>query len=560
MTNSQDEDNVSQQLRELLFDITGMDKVFDDPVEYARQIHDYYENILVNLPHNVYWKDKDLRYLGCNKQMARVVGSTPDAIKGQKDEDLVWKKEASILNQVDRQVIDNQTNLQIEETVQLTHGRKQTYLSNKAPLYHPDANGQQVIGLVGISINIAPMKRLETAFKKAKRDLEQANEMKNILTSKITHDLRNPLSSILMMARHIQQEDTPIQDQTQYISAIITCAQQLLDLVGNLLQASETGKGVLSLDKKPFELRDILYQIENELGIRARQDGTHYRVHIDNNVPNKLWGDATQLRRVIYNLSDNALKFTKQGYVDVYVDLIGQPTSQEVTLKFQVKDTGLGIPDDKLDNIFQDYQQLPSEEHMTSTQRWGGVGLGLSIVQDLVHAMGGQVRVDSQIGQGTVFWFDITFKKANKTRDASNDKLSSTQRENITSNSTHLLIVDDEPISRLAIKSLCEKQNCQVDVATNQQQTLDKLARNYYDLVFMDMYLGDEHGPDVVKTYFEQYPNADHKPVFYALTANSDEKDLQNCTQAGMTDFIIKPLTAERLQKIIASLQDDQTS
>lgn len=550
MSDSQDLDSTKQQLRKLLYDITGIDKTFEDPVDYAREIQTYYENILMNLPHNVYWKDTSLRYLGCNKQMARVVGSTPDAIKGKRDEDLVWKKEASILNQVDRQVIDNQSPLQIEETVQLTHGRKQTYLSNKAPLYLHD--NQQVIGLVGISVNIAPLKRLETAFKKAKRDLEQANEMKNVLTSKITHDLRNPLSSILMMARQIQEGGSSFQEQSQYISAIITCSQQLLDLVGNLLQASQTGGYALSLDKKPFDLRDILFQIENELGIRARQDGTQFRLHIDDDVPNKLWGDATQLRRIIYNLSDNALKFTKQGYVDVEVSFLDQPTPQEVTLQFQVKDTGLGIPEDKLDNIFQDYQQLPSKEHMSSTQKWGGVGLGLSIVQDLVHAMGGQVRVNSKIGEGTVFWFNITFKKANDDSESNQEYYQApNQQLDPSSYQARLLIVDDEPISRLAIKNLCEKHHCQVDEACDSQQALTKLSQGPYDLVFMDMYLGDKQGYDVVKTYFEQYPNADHQPVFYALTANNNENDLQSCIQAGMAGFIVKPLTGKRLRELI---------
>lgn len=555
--NQKGSSDTKQRLRQLLLEISGVDHDYDDPVAYAEAIRDYYENILTHLPYNVYWKDQNLVYQGCNKQMASVVGLLPDDIKGQTDKDLVWKNEASILNQVDREVIDNETKLQVEETVQLADGRKQTYLSNKVPLYRFDNHTHQVMGLVGISVNIEPLKRLEKSFRQTKHELELANKAKNILTSKITHDIRNPLSSILMMARNIQEGSCDPEEQAQYISAIITCSQQLLDLVRNLLESGKQGEQALTINDSPFNLRALMRQIENELSIRARQDQTQYRVHFDPQIPARLMGDAMQLRRVLYNLSDNALKFTKQGYVDVYVDFLEWTRKNELTLQFQVKDTGLGIPKSKLMSIFGDYEQLSSQEHMNSTSKWGGVGLGLAIVQELVQAMGGQVHVESEVGRGTNFWFNLNFTKAPADDVANVEQGGHHSNQQLSSSRARLLIVEDEAISLQAISHLCKNQNCQVDTASNEREALEQLNHYHYDLVLMDMFLGNEEGIEVVKRYWAEHPTQETIPTFYALTANSSQEQQQACIEAGMQGVIVKPLTKERLNSILDSLTNN---
>lgn len=389
---------------------------------------------------------------------------------------------------------------------------------------------------------------------KTKDELETANQANNILTSKITHDLRNPISSILMMASAIQEGHCTSSQQSQYIAAIITCSQQLLDLVSELLESSRNGQQSLPIKQKTFNLKDLLDQIHNELSIRAYQYNNEYRIHWDDNIPPHLIGDAIQLRRVLYNLSDNALKFTKQGYIDVYADLVGRPQEDEVTIQFQIQDTGLGIPQDKLANIFGDYEQVTSKDHIASNRQWRGIGLGLAIVQDLVDSMGGQVHVTSKEGQGTLFWFSLTFKQAPQaTVVTHSEKTSSQPARQI---KPRVLVVDDDAISRRAISHLCKNQNCQVDTTSDQQQTLEQLNHHHYDIVLMDMFLKNNEGPQIVKEYFAQHPQNASSPKFYALTASGRYEDQQTCLQAGMHDVILKPLTVKRLQAIIDSLNE----
>ena len=557
MALGQNSDNdTKQRLRQLLFEISGIDKDYDDPVQYAQTIRDFYENVLTSLPYNVYWKDNNLTYRGCNQQMASSVGLTSESIKGCRDRDLVWANEAFVINQIDQEVLNTQRHLQVEETVHLHDGKKHTYLSNKLPLYSHDPDSDEVIGLVGISLSIEPLKRLEKTLQQTKHELKLANKAKNILTSKITHDLRNPLSSILMMARHMHEGQCNEHEKSQYISAIMTCSQQLLDLLRNLLESGKQGSQVLTINANPFNLKSLLSQIENELAIRAQQDQTQYTVHFDDNIPQRLMGDAMQLRRVLYNLSDNALKFTKQGYVDVYVDLLNWPTDNEVNLQFQVKDNGLGIPKNKLKSVFSDYEQLTSQEHINSTAKWGGVGLGLAIVQELVHAMGGEVHVDSEVGCGTNFWFTLTFKQAPW---GPNDML---DEDDETSHYIHqfqrkprILVVDDEAISRRAISHLCENQNCHVDTAANQDGALEQLQHNNYDIVFMDMFLGDQQGSELVQYYHSTRQSDQDAPVFYALTANSNTHDQKAYLDAGMDDVLLKPLTSDKLKSLLKKIK-----
>ena len=368
--------------------------------------------------------------------------------------------------------------------------------------------------------------------------LQEKEAFKNAFIANFSHELRDPLTGILTFSDILKK--THLNDeQLNYLKVIDSSSTYLKQLIEDILDISKIEAGKLDLVINPFNLRQLLEDIQNVFTIKAQQKGLELTTNFNDNLPEIVGGDALRLRQVLSNLLENAIKFTEEGTVTFNASL-NQIRAQKASIHFQVKDTGIGIPEDKLEDIFTSFTQL------NNSQTYKGAGLGLAIAKHLVSLTHSKISVDSTVGEGSTFSTNINFILEK------NQALKSKKKEVLTAPKSNkkfsILLVEDSEITQLSIlKILASRGNYFLDIVTKGEDVIPRIENSEFDLILMDIKLPNSYGDEITKQ-IRQMPEREHKKIpVIALTARVMKEDLKRYKKAGINDVIQKPFDENTL-------------
>ena len=385
-----------------------------------------------------------------------------------------------------------------------------------------DAQGRR--HYVGVQEDISEIKRTEAELQRACEVAEDANAAKSDFLATMSHEIRTPMNAIIGMAELL--DETPLsEEQQRYVRIFRSAGESLLTLINDILDLSKIEAGHFDLDVREFDLEDAIEQTADVLAIRAREKGLELLTQFASDVPARVVGDPDRLRQVLVNLVGNAVKFTERGHVLVKIE---RPKGAgEGQIRFSVQDTGIGIPKDKAAKIFEAFTQADS----STTRRYGGTGLGLTISRRLVAMMGGDIEVTSVPGQGSDFHFTVQFAKAEAETPAAMDIL----------NGVRALVVDDNETNRLILREYLEYAGALVDEAADGREALAVVAASEpYDIVLTDMRMPDMSGLEVTEQLL--HIESARLPVVLVVTSENRAGDPQRAREAGAASLLMKPV------------------
>lgn len=392
--------------------------------------------------------------------------------------------------------------------------------------------------------DVSNQKKIEKELLEAKIKAENAVKSKQQFLSNMSHEIRTPLNSIIGFTKVILKTDLT-EKQRKYLTAIKISGDTLIVLVNDILDLAKVDAGKMVFEKAPFRLALSISAMLHLFEAKIQEKNLELEVHYDVNIPEVLEGDSTRLHQIIINLVSNAIKFTNKGKIAVSVRKLFED-QENVTLEFSVGDTGIGIEKGDLDIIFENFQQA----HTTTSKKFEGTGLGLAIVKKLVETQGGSIQVQSEVGKGSVFSFVLNFKKTTKEVDYQDDIIEFVEND---FKNSKVLIVEDVEFNQLLVKGLLDEFGFISDIATNGKRATEKLEKETYDVILMDLQMPEMDGFQAT-TYIRDVLKL--KIPIIALTADVSTVDIEKCRAVGMDDYISKPINEQILyNKIVAQMK-----
>ncbi len=515
------------------------------------------QQIILNVPNYIFWKDHDLIYRGCNKNFATSLGfNDVHELLGKKDQDISWTRmNAATYQEEDLYILTTGQSILGKEVLMSHPDKRDRYLSvSKVPL-HDDSG--VINGVLGIYIDITQSKETEKILSVAKEKADAANKAKTEFLENMRHDIRTPLTGIVGFSEILKSESSEPHIK-QHADNLIASSHALLSLLDEVLEAINVGSGEIPKLKKKFNLHNTLLQVIELHRAKAAQKKINLEFHFDKDLPTYIIGDRVRIQRIALELVSNALNFTEQGAICVSIRL-AQQNQRELIVELKVKDSGIGISPEHQQEIYVPFKRLtPSHQGI-----YKGTGLGLSLVKQFIEELHGEIYVESAPQKGTCFTCLIPLQESllNNTFGVEEEQCSAKPQETASRNTFtppnkamqrgHILIVEDHIIAQNVARTLLNSLGYTVDIAENGAKAIEFWQRTPYDLIFMDIGLPDLDGYEVTQFIRTQELTLNSHTTIVALSAHVGEEHKKQCINAGMDAVLIKPLTLKNCTEIM---------
>ncbi len=490
-------------------------------------------------------------------QCEQVIGHPAEKFIGKMMPDIIYPEDVIKCQQAWKQVVHQGRELR-EFEYRIVDGQGTVrWLSLSARLTKID---ERVLGMQNTIRDITERKRAEEALILAKNVAEAAARAKSEFLANMSHEIRTPLNGVIGMTGMLLDMDLNAK-QHEYAQIAHISGKMLLSLINDILDFTKIEARKLELETLDYDLRSTLKDTVDLLAIGAHEKGLDLGYQVEPKVPSLLRGDPRRLRQILVNLGTNAVKFTDKGKIAIRVCLESEE-ERNVTIRFSVRDTGIGIPANRQDSLFSLFTQVDG----STTRKYGGTGLGLAISRQLAELMGGKIGLKSEEGKGSTFWFTAMFEKQ-PARSGAADKKSAkiggeeanerfTSEPAISENGKrkkHILVVEDNLVNQKVAQSMLRKMGFQADIVASGQEGINALQMIPYDMVLMDCQMPEMDGYEATRRIRNRASGAINPSIpIIAMTAVAMQGDREKCIQAGMNDFIAKPVLITELAEMLA--------
>lgn len=530
---------------ESIRDITERKRVDEDLGRSREKYQRIFENSILGL----YQSIPEGRYISVNPAFARLFGysSTEEMLASVTD----IGHQLYVSNLDRERAIKRLREQGFLEGFELEVRRRDgtTFWTSMNTIIVKDENGVHFDGTVE---DITKRKRAEEMLRNAKEAAELATRAKSEFLANMSHEIRTPMNAIIGMTGLLLSADLD-SEQRESLEIIRSSGEALLSIINDILDLSKIEGGMMELENQPFNLRGCIEEAL-DLGAKdASEKGLKLGYKIEDCTPMAILGDPARLRQILVNLVSNAVKFTEKGAVSVFVSArllegLEELNGSSYEINFAVKDTGIGIPEDKADRLFRPFSQVDA----STARRYGGTGLGLAISKKLVELMGGDIWVESEAGIGSTFHFTI---KAKPTLSTPIDMMKSTlsnvaDLQKDLDQSLRILLAEDNVVNQKVTLRMLSKLGFRADVAANGFEVLQALENRAYDVVLMDVLMPEMDGLEATKAIRQRWSNG-KRPKIIAMTASALKGDKEMCLNAGMDNYISKPVRIEDLAEAL---------
>jgi len=554
--------------------------------------HTSYLESMYNKDKNEEVKRKDMQYVFNKKQETLKQENQQKEMAMQKELQLnslkheYEMKQAAATSEKEREQLKYEQELK-QKQITFEYERKQAQLEASAAIARAELEKKNALnaaklrearrerwyylaGLVMLALLSAVMYNRFTFLKKNKKVLEEKNrqiaaeketaekmreraeaseKFKQMFLANMSHEIRTPMNAVSGMTE-ILLEKSPRADQVNYLTAISKSSDVLLHIINDILDLSKIEAGKMDLEKIEFSLSDTLQQVKDTLSHRADEKGLHLALDIDDKVTDVVIGDPFRLNQVLINIGGNAIKFTERGSVEFRVRELPHDKDGHACVHFSIIDTGIGIPEDKIKNLFGDFAQVNSSD----TRKYGGTGLGLSISKQLVEMHGGTISIDSVLGNGSTFHFSVVYPKGSPEKLAQRLQQEKKADGSIL-NGLRILLADDNEYNRMVVsETLALKAELTMDMVVNGEEAYHAVRDRDYDVVLMDVQMPVMNGIEATRAIRENLPAPKKDIPIIALTASTLREDIDKCLNSGMNSYVPKPFKAWQLINTLADV------
>ncbi|MAE50854.1 MAG: hypothetical protein CMH27_03495 [Micavibrio sp.] len=504
--------------------------------EYENRQRVFLKRLMDNIPLGIFAKDAKREYTFSllNKHAEHLLSTPAEELLGTNDYDHWPKEQADFFRQTDIKVMSEGKNVEIDaEPLTTPNG---TFIAHtiKVPIY--DDDGEPSI-LLGIIEDITQKFEAQEELRIAKSNAEEASRAKSDFLANMSHEIRTPMNAVLGMAALLM--DTKLdEEQKEWVKAINTSGETLLNIINDIIDISKIEAGKLVLEKTNFNLLNLTQEVASLYSFQAREKGIEMLLNTKEGMPEEFIGDPVRIKQIFANLISNALKFTSSGHILIGIQV--KHTRKGIcNIECSIEDTGIGIPAEKQTMIFEKFSQ--AEE--STTRQYGGTGLGLTIVSELIELMGGTIRIESEENKGAKFIFNLKLEKAdtNKAGNAHHQLLSTLK----------VLIVDDYALTRMMLQTTLDRHGMTSDIAINAEEALEiiKAQDHCYDVCLIDYALGEMNGLDLVRTLkkIDKCKNT----AFIMVSGAMENRPYAELKEIGLHAYIKKPFRPDHIIEAI---------